>query len=159
MGVIKFVLRVIGWLVTIILQIAASFLIIFIFSIIFGGVETQSRLGWLALLLVIWLGYIIGINFVGWFALSRVWKGSQPLVRQRVTWTAIGALIPLLILLVIGSTVPVGAEGTSFYDLVTNNWQPTLAQASLFCAIVGYYVPSLFKPQIRPIAEGNTPAA
>jgi hypothetical protein len=63
----------------------------------------------------------------------------QPLVRERLLGTAIGAAIPLLILLPIGFSVPVGASGTRFYDLVTNNWQPILAQASLFAAIVGYY--------------------
>ena len=52
-------------------------------------------------------------------------------------------LIPLLILLPIGFSVPVGDTGTHFYDLVTNNWQPILAQASLFIAIVGYYVPGM----------------
>jgi hypothetical protein len=37
----------------------------------------------------------------------------------------------------------VGDTGTHFYDLVTNNWQPILAQASLFIGIVGYYVPGM----------------
>jgi hypothetical protein len=31
----------------------------------------------------------------------------------------------------------------AFYDLVKNNWQPILAQASLFTAIVGFYVPGV----------------
>jgi hypothetical protein len=144
MNILKFILRLLGWLVTILLQIALSFLIIFIFSVMFSGADSTSRLGWLALIFVIWLSYIVGINLVGWAALRWVWREIQPLVRERLLATAIGAAIPLLILLPIGFSVPVGAEGTRFYDLVTNNWQPILAQASLFAAIVGYYAPGIF---------------
>jgi len=145
MGVIKFILRLVGWLLTIILQIAAAFLIIFLFSVIFAGADTQSRLGWLALIFVIWVSYVIGINLVGQAALRWVWQGVWLLTRQRLVGTALGAFIPLLILLPIGYSVPVGDEGTRFYNLVSNNWQPILAQASLFAAIVGFYVPGILK--------------
>ena len=145
MGVIKFILHLIGWLVTIILQIAVSFLIIFLCSVIFAGVDTTSRAGWIALLIVIWLGYVIGINLIGIAALSWVWNGVRVLMPQRLISTMVGALLPLLILLPIGYSVPVGDQGTRFYDLVTNNWQPILAQAALFTAILGYYLPSLLR--------------
>ncbi len=145
MAVIKFILHIIGWLATILLQIAFSFIIIFLFSIFFADVGSSSRLGWLALLFVIWLAYVIGINLVGALALRWAWKSIQPLATLRLIGTATGALIPLLILLVIGYRVPVGNEGTRFYDLVTNNWQPVLTQTSLFAAIVGYYLPGMFR--------------
>ncbi len=148
MTVLRFILRVIGWLVTIILQIAASYLIIFLFSILFAGVDTTSTPGWLASLFLVWLGYVIGINLVGSAALRWVWKDVRLLPYQRLLGSAVGALIPLLILLPIGFSVPVGDTGTSFYNLVTNNWQPILAQASLLVAIAGYYVPSLIN--LRP---------
>ena len=151
MSVIKFILRLFGWLVTIIFQVAASFLIIFLFSVIFAGVDTYSRMGWLFLLFMIWLGYVVGINLVGQAALRWVWKGSMLLVRQRLIGTAIGAFIPLLILLLIGFSVPLGDEGMQFYDLVTNNWQPVLAQASLFAGIIGFYVPGLLKTNKEPV--------
>jgi hypothetical protein len=145
MGVIKFILHLVGWLLTIILQIALSFLIIFLLTVIFSGVDTTSRVGWLALLFVIWLGYVIGINLVGMAALRWAWKGVRLLIAQRLIGTMVGALIPLIILLPIGYTLPVGDVGTPFYNLVSNNWQPILAQASLFTAIVGYYVPGMVK--------------
>jgi hypothetical protein len=145
MGLIKFILHIIGWLFTIILQIELSFLIIFLFSLFFADVGSTSRMGWLGLLFVIWLAYVVGINLVGSVALRWVWKGIQHLATLRLIGTAVGALIPLLILLVIGYRVPVGNEGTRFYDLVTNNWQPVLTQTSLFAAIVGYYVPGLLR--------------
>src|SRR4030042_1389802 len=92
-------------------QSAASFLIIFLFSVIFAGVDSTSRLGWLALLFAIWLGYVIGFNLVGYAALRWFRNGIPLLTRQRLIGTVIGAFIPLLILLVIGYSVPVGGAG------------------------------------------------
>lgn len=151
MGAIKFILHLLGWLVTIIFQIAVSFLIILIFSIIYAGLDSGSRMGWLALLFGIWLGYVIGINLVGQVALRWIWKGVRVLGKERLIGTAVGALIPMIILLAIGYSVPVGTEGTRFYELVSNRWQPILAQAALFAAIVGYYAPSLFRVNPEPI--------
>ncbi len=147
MSVINFIVRVLGWLVTIILQITFAFLVIFLFSVVFAGVDTTSRLGWFLLLFFIWLGYIIGVNLVGYASLRWLWKTVRLLPTQRLLGTMVGALIPLLILLPIGLSVPVGDQGTRFYDLVTNNWQPILAQASLFTAILGYYLPGVLKPK------------
>jgi len=156
MGVIKLILRVFGWLVTFLLQVAASFMTVFLFSVIFGWVDTLSRIGWLFLILMIWTGYMIGINLVGQAALKWVWKGSRPLLSQRLIGTAVGALIPLLILLPIGFSVPIGDEGTQFYDLVSNNWQPILAQTSLFLGIVGFYIPGLLKSsKSEGLGKGN----
>jgi hypothetical protein len=154
MIVLKFILRLFGWVVTTLLQIAISYLIILLITIIFAGVDTTSRPGWIASLFVIWLGYVIGINLVGMVALRFVWKDVRPLLVLRLIATAIGALIPLLIILPIGFSVPVGDTGTQFYDLVTNNWQPILAQASLFIAMVGYYIPGMINLPTRQ-AEGS----
>ncbi len=154
MGVLKFILHTFGWLVTIILQVAISFFIILLLSIIFAGVDTTSRSGWFASLLVIWLGYVIGINLVGMAALRWVWKGVRTLPTQRFIGTAVGALIPLVVLLLIGYSVALDETGTQFYDLITNNWQPILVQASLFIAIVGYYLPGIFnQPARKPQAS------
>jgi hypothetical protein len=150
MSVIKFILHLLGWLVTVIFQIIASYLIIFLFTVIFAGVATTSRVGWLEILFGIWLGYVIGINLIGQVALRWVWRGIRVLPAQRLLGTVIGALIPLLILLPIGFSVPVGDTGTRFYDLVTNNWQPILAQTSLFATILGYYVPGMLKVKGEP---------
>ena len=153
MGVIKFILRIIGWLVTIIFQVAGSFLTTFLFSLIFGWVDIQSRLEWLALLFVVWLSYLIGINLVGQAALRWIWKSDKLLVSQRLIGTAVGAIIPLLILIPIGFSVPMGGESTQYYDLVTNNWQPVMAQASVFAGIIGFYLPGLLKRNKEPVLE------
>jgi hypothetical protein len=145
MSVVNFILRLIGWLITIILQIAASFLMILLFSIIFAGVDAISRPGWLLLLFGIWLGYVVGINLIGLLALRWIWRGFRPLTVQRLVGSIIGAALPLLVLIGIGLGVPIGDVGTSFYDIVTNHWQPILVQAALFTAIVGYYVPDFLK--------------
>lgn len=145
MEAIKFILRIVGWLVTIILQVAVSILIIFLFTVIFAGVDTTSRLGWLLLLFFIWLSYVLGINLVGYVSLRWVWKSARQLPIHRLVGTMIGAIIPMLILIIVGLTIPVGDVGSPFYNLVTNNWQPILAQASLFAAILGYYLPGVLR--------------
>ena len=154
MSTLRFILRLAGWLLTIIVQVATSYLIIFLFTVIFAGVDSKSRLGWLALLFLIWLGYVLGINLIGQLALRWVWNSVRLLGRQRLVGTAIGALIPLLILLPIGFSVPVGDVGTRFYDLVTNQWQPILAQASLFAAILGFYIPGIVIVKSDPGSAG-----
>jgi hypothetical protein len=145
MNVVKFILRLIGWLITILLQIVASFAVILLFSILFSGIDSISRSGWLFLLFGIWLGYVVGINLVGQAALRWFWKDFHLLTVQRLVSSMVGAVLPLLVLIGIGLGVPVGDVGTDFYDIVTSHWQPILAQASLFTAIVGYYLPEFYK--------------
>ncbi len=157
MPVVKFILRLLGWLVIIILQIAASFLLIFLFSVVFSGVDTTSRTDWLAVLFFIWLGYVIGIYAVGYASLILIWKRVQLIPLQRLAGTMIGALVPLLVLVPIGYSLPVGDSGTRFNDLVTNNWQPILAQASLFAAILGFYLPAAFSRKSTPRLSQSDP--
>jgi hypothetical protein len=128
-----------------ILQAAGTQLVVFLFSVIFSWASSLTRLGWLLLLFIIWLGYVLGINLVGWAALRWVWKDNPPETRLRLIGSAIGVLIPLLILLLIGYSVPVGDMGTRFYDLVTNLWQPILAQTAVLTGLVGYYVPGVVR--------------
>ncbi len=143
MGTLRIIQHVFAWLLTIIFQVVGAYLIVFVLSIIFAGLDTTSRSGWLLLLLIVWLGYVLGINLVGQVALRRVWKGVRVLSVQRLAGSMIGAILPLLVLLPIGFSVPIGVEGSRFYDLVTNTWQPILAQAAVLAAIVGYYLPGM----------------
>lgn len=149
MSVSKLFIRVLGLLATIILQIAAAFLVILLFSVMFGGVDNVSRPGWLLLLFIIWAGYVIGINLIGQAAIRWVWTDFRLLGRQRLVGTMIGAAIPLIILIPIGYSVPVGDEGSRFYDLVTIQWQPILAQASLFAGLVGFYIMDILSRKKR----------
>jgi hypothetical protein len=143
MRAIQFISDILGWLLTLIFQVVVSYLAVFLLSVIFSGVDVSSRLGWLESLLGLWMGYLIGVNLVGQITLRWAWKSLRPLPLPRLVGSALGALIPLLILLPIGYSVPIGASGTRFYNLVTNNWQPILAQASLFAALLGFYVPGM----------------
>ncbi len=158
MTALKFISHLFVWLLIVIFQIVASYLIIFLLADILYlfGVDSISRDGWIESLLVIWLGYVIGVNLIGLISLRWVWKGIRMLPLQRLLGSAIGALIPLIILLPIGFSVPIGDSGTRFYDLVTNNWQPILAQASLFAAILGYFVPGMIKEKNQ--STNATPA-
>ncbi len=155
MGIVKFVLRILGWIVIVIFQIAVSLFVIFLFTVVLAGVDTTSRPGWLALLFFIWLGYVIGVNLVGDIYFHWLQKTFPLLPSQRLIGTMLGALIPLIILLPIGYSVPVGDAGSSFATLVTNGWQPILVQASLFTAILGYYLPGVIPPK-KPQTIGDT---
>jgi hypothetical protein len=148
MTVLRFLLRVIGWLIVAIFQFIVSYFIIFLFSIVFAGVDRTTRSGWLVSLVGIWVSFVIGVSLVGLAYLYWLRKDMRLLVWKRVLATAIGALIPLAILLPIGFSVPVGDTGSSFYDLVTVHWQPILVQAAIFAAIVGFYVPGLFSTAV-----------
>ena len=53
-------------------------------------------------------GVLIGVNLIGLISIHWVWKGVRLLTLQRLLGSAIGALIPLVILLPIGFSVPVG---------------------------------------------------
>ena len=150
MSVIKFILRLLGWMVTIICQAVISFLIIFLFLIIFGGVNTHTPFGWLFLLFLVWLGYTVGVNVIGQAALRWVWKERNLRRRQRLVGSAVGALIPLLILLPLGYSIPAGETGRAVYDLASNTWQPILAEVALLTAIVGFYIPGLIKTNQNP---------
>lgn len=152
MRVIQFITDILGWLLTLIFQVVVSYLAVFLLSVIFSGVDVSSRQGWLESLLGLWLGYLIGVNLVGQVTLRWAWKSVRPLPVPRLVGSALGGLIPLLILLPIGYSVGIGTSGTRFYDLVTNNWQPILAQASLFAAILGFYVPGML-----PVSRARNP--
>jgi hypothetical protein len=53
-------------------------------------------------------------------------------------------------LLPIGYSLPMGEGGSRFYDVVTNTWQPILAQVSLFASILSFYLSGMIKP--KPIS-------
>jgi len=156
MGVLRFFLHLLGWILTVVFQFVGSYLIIFVLSIIFAGIDISSRGGWLFLLFIIWLGYVIGVNLVGTIALRWVWRGVPFLPLPRLAGTMVGAFLPLVLLLFIGLSVPAGGEGSPFYDLVTNNWQPILAQAALFAAIVGYFVPGMLNRKPESTSVDNS---
>ncbi|MGE5123240.1 MAG: hypothetical protein ACM3H7_01890 [Acidobacteriaceae bacterium] len=149
MSVLRFVLHLLGWIFTVVFQFVGSYLIIFVLSVIFAGVDVTSRGGWLLLLFIIWLGYVLGVNLVGTIALRWVWQGVPFLGMQRLIGSMAGALLPLVILLIVGYSVPAGGEGSRFNALITNNWQPILAQASLFASIVGYFVPGMLRQNLH----------
>ena len=139
----RFILYVLGWLFTIILQIAASYIIIVIITFIFAGLDTTTRSGWLVTLFFLWFGYITGVTLVGLAALRWAWKSAHLDPRRRLLGAAVGAIVPLLVLIPIGFSVPAGDFGAGINDLVGNTWQPALAQASVFCAVVGFYLPGI----------------
>jgi hypothetical protein len=151
MKVIQFISDILGWLLTLVFQVVVSYLAVFLLSVVFKGVDTSTRLGWLESLLGIWLGYLIGINLVGQVTLRWAWKSVRLLSVPRLIGSALGALIPLLIILPIGYSVPIGVSGTRFYTLVTDTWQPILAQAALFASILGFYLPGMLPARSNPV--------
>jgi hypothetical protein len=153
MAVIKSILRLLGWLLTMIAQVIASNITVFIFSLLFGWMVIDTHLEWFVLLFIVWFAYVLGVNLAGQAALRLTWKSVRPLTRERIIGSAIGAMIPLLALFLLGLTVPFGNTGSEFYDLVTDNWQPILAQASMFATVLGFYIPALIIPKPKPVVD------
>ena len=130
-----------GWLLTIILQAAASVLLIIGISSLVATLRLDTRYG-LFVDFMLWVGHVLGINLVGWLAFRWVWKDIQPKTRQRLIGSGIGALIGWLLLLFIGDLVPVEAVGTPTYHLLTY----VILLVLVLGGLVGYYLPGL-KPR------------
>jgi hypothetical protein len=138
MNLNKRILRLFGWLLTIILQAAAGLLLTIAVAGAASTLQLDSRYDFLVNLML-WLGPVAGINLVGWMALNWVWKDVPKKVLQRLIGCGIGALIGWLFLLVFGSRIPVGNVGTPFYYYLTYITLLVFVLAGL----VGYYVPGL----------------
>jgi hypothetical protein len=124
-------------IITIILQFILSMAVVFLFSMIFAKIDTHTRLGWLAVIAGIWIGFTVGICAGGW--IMRLLR-KQPLRARLSLWlTAAAAVIPLFILIFMSLRFEPILEGEAFNRFIAS-WQPTLAQFSLLTGLFGFHV-------------------
>ena len=148
MKVTQLLFRSFAWGVTVLLQLIGALVVIFLLSLMVTA-EPVNLGGWLLLILAIWLGGCTGIFGVGWLALRFYWKQSPRRWRVRLLTTLACYMVPLLVLLGIGLSVPFGGMDSQFYDTISNNWQPTLSQIGLALGVLGFHLPSWFRGKLK----------
>ena len=150
MNIRKNSLSIISWIITIFLQILLPQALVFFLWMIISQValpdeNTWGR--WLILLFLIMIGFILGIILSGWGGF-RLRRSPQPiLLRARIFTTSTGVVLPLLVLILMGSIIAPGNR-TDFSEMILTNWQPKLSIAALGMGLLGFYLPDwlLSKP-------------
>jgi hypothetical protein len=123
------ILNIIGWIVTLLLQILLGLFLGFVFSVI-------GRSTWLLDFISLWLGDTIGVFAVGALALL-LRRSTQPKIYLlRLGATALGALMPILILIVLVLTL--GYES----DVIQGRWGAILTMLAVVTGLAGFYIPS-----------------
>ncbi len=140
----KIIITTLGWIGTLLLQVVAAQLCVFVLSLIFGAVNTDIPAGWLLLVFAIWLGFTAGIYLAGRLALRLKWIGGPAQPGMRLAATALIGLIPLIILLIIG--LPMQPGSPTFEEVIFNNWQPRLGFLALIFGILGFHLAGWLRP-------------
>lgn len=144
MSVRKKTLRIAGWVFTIANQAVMGYVTIFLFyalgSTLFSP-DNTSWGDWLSILLVVWLGFAIGVYSVGALSLNLGWSGSPKKYRQRLFCTLMGGAIPILVLIGIRLAIAPNGMDSQFQEVITNQWQPRLTSSSLVTGLLGFYLP------------------
>ena len=125
------ILNVIGWILTIVLQVLVGFFGGFIFAV--SGYNT-----WLSTILSLWVGGALGIFAVGAIALQLRRSVVHKNHFIRFSATALGALIPVAILIILSYNVDYDS------DLIQNRWGAILAMLAVVTGILGFYAPGWF---------------
>ena len=144
MSVRKKILRIAGWIFTILNQAVMGYVTIFLFSVLGSTLfspDITSWGGWITILLFVWLGFVIGVYSVGALSLNLGWSGSPKKYRQRLFFTLMGGAIPILVL--IGIRLAIAPNGTEnqYKEVIANLWQPRLTSSSLVTGLLGFYLP------------------
>jgi len=131
------------WGLVIILQWAVGMSIIFLLSSLLGQFIRIDEINtgiWLLMLACIAAGFILGIWGVGELAYSLRRSPGTNTPSWRLLLTALGVLLPLLTLLVLGASV--GLQDTvKFKTQILDFWQPKLASLAPFTGLIGFYLP------------------
>jgi hypothetical protein len=140
----KKIFKIAGWIFTILNQAVMGYLTIFLFSVMGSTLLTPDNTswrGWLINLLVVWLGFGIGVFSVGALSLNLGWSGSPKKYRARLIGTVIGGLIPILVLIGIRLAIAPSGTDSQFQEVIANQWQPRLTTISLLTGLLGFYLP------------------
>ncbi len=129
MNVAQKILDIIGWIVTLLLQVLLGLFLGFVFSVI-------GRSTWLLDFISMWLGDTIGVFAIGALALL-IRRSTHPrILLMRLGATALGALIPIGILILL--VLSLGYESEAIQD----RWGAILTMLAVVTALVGFYFPS-----------------
>jgi hypothetical protein len=142
------IMTLLGWVGTLLLQVVAAQLCVFLLVLVFWAVNTAVPAGWLLLIFAIWLGFTAGIYGAGWLALRLKWVGGSAQPGLKLACTALAGLVPLIVLALVG--LPLQTGSPAFEELILNTWQPRLAFFALTFGILGFHLASWYGPLRNP---------
>ena len=153
MSVRKKILRIAGWVFTIANQAVMGYVTIFLFSVMGStlfSLDSTAWGDWLSILLVVWVGFAIGVYSIGALSLNLGWSGSPKKYRQRLFFTLMGGVIPILVLIGIRLAIAPNGTESQFQEVIANLWQPRLTSSSLGTGLLGFYLPGWINRAGRP---------
>ena len=143
MSVRKKILRIAGWIFTILNQAVMGYVTIFLFYALGSSLFSSNKTtwgDWLSTLMVVWLGFAIGVYSVGALSLNLGWSGSPKKYRQRLFFTLMGGVIPILVLIGIRLAIAPNGTESQYKEVIANLWQPRLTSSSLVTGLLGFYL-------------------
>lgn len=134
---------VFGWGITLIAQVALSFLLVEVFNLAVVPTAITTDGEFIIIPLTIWSSYLVGVFGIG--MLSLIIRKMKPYYTLlRLVGTLVMALIPMAILVFLGLTVGIENQ-TEFQEIVLDRMVPYYTQLNVVFSLLGFYLPSWFK--------------
>lgn len=137
MNALRYLAALLGKLLILVLQAALAVLLGFLTSVVGQAVFALSMIG-------MWIGITAGINLIGWGGLALRKSMLTKQYGLRLGFSAFGALLPTITLLVIIMRMGAGSP------LVSDRYGPLLSGLAVLLGLLGYYSPPWLK--IKPSA-------
>ena len=131
---VKPILRYLAWAGVVLLQLILTQVVTLIFSFFIPNAETFPDTQPLIFAIFVALTFTAGVCLGGWLALRLRWLSLPPKYPSRLAGALIGASVPLLLAILLGS---LGAGSPFFFF-------------SIVGAIIGFYLPGWRLEQASP---------
>lgn len=128
--------RIFSEILIIFFQVLAGLALVILTTFFFFILDVENMGQFILVLTRLWLCFVAGTYIIGVIA-KRLRYGRVEKKWRRLLWTTIGAVIPMVALVITWYILnPVPPE--IFEESVLGNWQPILAFSSLAFAITGF---------------------
>jgi hypothetical protein len=141
---------IVSWGLLVIAQLLLSFLLVSIAKTYILPKPVSAVWEFLAYPLSIWLSFILGVFGVGIVGIILL-KLEPRRAGLRVLSTSILALIPMVVLIVLGLTVGIENQ-ENFSNIVLGRMVTYYTQLTVVFSLIGFYIPNWFS-KIAPKTE------
>ena len=128
MDTLKKLLRYLGRVGIMVLQLIMIQLVTLFASFFFPGMENFPQTKPVLFVVILGITYTIGVFLVGWLAIRLRWIRTEPKYRLRLFGTLVGAYVPLVVALFLYHPLE---PGNPFFFI------------AMLTSILGFYVPSM----------------